>query len=321
MSSASIEQLLIPTSSGKLEMLACATDLPHSTSPPILCLHGAYCSANDFRNFLPYFAARGYPAYSLSIRGHGKSWSPSWLSMNLFTTLDDYVADITSALDYISLRHSDASPPILIGHSFGGGQLQYLLGKLGAGTLPSRDIAGLVLLAAAPLSGGGKEIMANWELVEAGPSGYEHFWSPRAQLNSAEQIRAAFFHDKTDETTVKYWLEHCKTSLEGIRIGLSVLWPFATAEEALRGLTGIATSPQRKVLCIAGEQDPLVPTKMVKENASEYMAARTASGQSEASQTVSVTVIPQSGHHLAMDSGWEICAQRITKWIEGKDLQ
>lgn len=321
MSSASIEQHLIPTSSGKLEILACAADQPNSDTPPILCLHGAYCSANDFRNFLSYFATRGYPAYSLSIRGHGKSWAPSWLSMNLFTTLDDYVADITAALDFISLRHSNTSPPILIGHSFGGGQLQYLLGKLGAGALPSRDIAGLVLLAAAPLSGGGKEIMANWELVEAGPSGYEHFWSPRAQLNSADQVRAAFFHDETDETTITYWLEHCKTSLEGIRIGLSVLWPFATAEAALNGLTGIATGPQRKVLCIAGEQDPLVTTKMVKSNASAYISAIQTKEQPEASQTVSVTVIPQSGHHLAMDSGWEVCAERITKWIEGNSLE
>ncbi|CEJ92266.1 hypothetical protein VHEMI07927 [[Torrubiella] hemipterigena] len=321
MSALPIEQLLLPTPSGNLEVLTCTPPSSKTNQAPILCLHGAYCSASDYRNFLSYFASHGYPSYSLSIRGHGQSWSQSWLTKNLFTTLDDYVADITAALNVIAGRHPNKSPPILMGHSFGGGQLQYLLGQLGSGRLPSRDIAGLVLLAAAPLSGGGKEIMANWELVEAGPEGYKHIWSPRAQLHTADQVRAAFFHDKTENKVIDYWLEKCKTPLEGIRIGLSVMWPFATAEDVLSGLCGLESKPKRKVLCVTGDRDRLTPPSMAEENAKAYAEALTKQGHSEVSgETICNTVVAECAHHLAMDVGWERCAETIINWIEGNNI-
>src|SRR5450432_1918422 len=80
-----------------------------SAKPPLLFVHGGYCDAWCWEPFfLPWFAARGYPSYALSLRGHGESGGRD----SLFVAgLDDYVADVEHIASTLS------SPPVLIGHS------------------------------------------------------------------------------------------------------------------------------------------------------------------------------------------------------------
>lgn len=86
--------------------------LPKSTKPPILCVHGAFSHARCWDEyFLPYFAQAGYPAYALSLRGHGNSAGAKCL---YWTSLADYVNDI------VQVSQNLDQPPILIGHSMGG---------------------------------------------------------------------------------------------------------------------------------------------------------------------------------------------------------
>src|SRR5215204_4716366 len=79
--------------------------------PPLLFVHGGYCDAWCWEPyFLPWFASRGYPAYSLSLRGHGTSGG----AQTLFVTgLDDYEADVEHIASQLG------APPVLIGHSMG----------------------------------------------------------------------------------------------------------------------------------------------------------------------------------------------------------
>ena len=314
-----VESVSLSTPSGDLELLACIP--PGSQKAPVLCLHGAFCSAEDYRNFLTFLASHGYPTYSLFLRGHGKSWPMSWVTRTLLTSLDNYVEDIMAAASLIKERHLDAPPIVLVGHSFGGGHMQYLVAQQSQSDSSPIKFGGLVLLAAAPLSGGGKEIMANWERVEA-PDGYRYPWSPRSQLDTPDQVRAAFFQPETPEETITGWLSNCKTASEGIRTGLSIFWPFGTACDVLKSLVGIegpSTQP-RKVLLISGSDDRLVTTSMVEENAKAYHAAvEKLPGKSEtgdSSEIVTSISIPGSAHHLMMDIAWEHCALRIVDWIE-----
>jgi pimeloyl-ACP methyl ester carboxylesterase len=85
--------------------------------PPLLFVHGAWLGAWCWDEyFLPYFAGRGYPAYALSLRGHGgSSGSLLWAS------LSDYVADVAEVAAQLP------SPPVLVGHSMGGGVVQKFL--------------------------------------------------------------------------------------------------------------------------------------------------------------------------------------------------
>jgi pimeloyl-ACP methyl ester carboxylesterase len=88
---------------------------------PILFIHGAFAGAWCWEEyFLPYFASQGYPAYALSLRGHGESDGIENLA---FTSLDNYISDVRTAIETIG------EEPILVGHSMGGMIIQKYLEK------------------------------------------------------------------------------------------------------------------------------------------------------------------------------------------------
>lgn len=70
--------------------------------------HGAWCWDE---NFLPYFAAKGFSAHAVSLRGHGASEGGEKLK---WTSVSDYVADVFQAASALS------KTPVVIGHSLGG---------------------------------------------------------------------------------------------------------------------------------------------------------------------------------------------------------
>lgn len=79
---------------------------------PILFVHGAWHGAWCWaEHFLPYFAAHGYTAHALSLRGHGASAGRERLR---WTSVADYVNDVAQVASQLP------TPPILVGHSMGG---------------------------------------------------------------------------------------------------------------------------------------------------------------------------------------------------------
>ena len=119
----------------KQEILQC---LPKKETrrPPILFVHGAYSGAWIWaEHFLPVFADFGYPAYAVSLRGHGGSEGDlSGASFN------DYVDDVETAAKTIG------AAPVLIGHSMGGLIVQHYVARGGRAKA-------IVALASAPPSG------------------------------------------------------------------------------------------------------------------------------------------------------------------------
>ena len=92
-----------------------------NSNPPLLFVHGAYCDAWCWEVYiLPWFAAAGYPAYALSLRGHGKS--PGREEMGSLH-LDDYIDDIRQVVAELPAR------PVLIGHSMGATLVERLVGE------------------------------------------------------------------------------------------------------------------------------------------------------------------------------------------------
>ncbi len=108
-----------------------------SRKPPLLFVHGGYCDAWCWdRYFLPWFAARGYPAHALSLRGHGESAGAELLWV---TGLDDYAADV----ERVSAKLP--SPPVLVGHSMGAAVVERLIA--------TRPVRAAALLAPLPPAG------------------------------------------------------------------------------------------------------------------------------------------------------------------------
>lgn len=87
-------------------------------------------------HFLDWFAARGWPAHALSLRGHGGSAGAELL---FASGLDDYAADVERVAGTL------AEPPVLIGHSMGAAIVERMIA-----VHPRR---GAILLAPVPPTG------------------------------------------------------------------------------------------------------------------------------------------------------------------------
>jgi pimeloyl-ACP methyl ester carboxylesterase len=157
----------------KLEVLHCAADAAVASRPALCFLHGSshasWCWAE---HFLPHFAARGYDAYALSMRGHvrvatrdapvvneackpgadaharalrsqGGSDAPTG-GGTIAGTLASHAADLAS------FAGSLGRPVVLVGHSFGGLVVQECVSSR-ASTRP--PLAGVALLCSVPPAG------------------------------------------------------------------------------------------------------------------------------------------------------------------------
>lgn len=106
---------------------------------PLLLIHGAWHGAWCWEGALADFAARGFAAHAVSLRGHGASPRPRGFWR---TTVHDYLADLRAAVAAVG------RPPVLVGHSSGGYLAQLLItGAAG----PPPPIAGAVLLCSTPI--------------------------------------------------------------------------------------------------------------------------------------------------------------------------
>ena len=87
--------------------------------PPLLLVHGAFCSASIWEpHFIPHFARRGFTVHALSLRGHGRSEGAESLA---WASISDYVEDLCSVAEGLD------EAPVLIGHSMGGMVVQRFL--------------------------------------------------------------------------------------------------------------------------------------------------------------------------------------------------
>lgn len=88
---------------------------------PLLFVHGSCHAAWCWdEHFLPFFAAQGFSAHAVSLRGHGASAGGEKLK---WASISDYVSDV--------FRAAEALPqvPAVIGHSLGGLVVQKYLEK------------------------------------------------------------------------------------------------------------------------------------------------------------------------------------------------
>ena len=82
-----------------------------SHRPPLLFVHGAGHGAWAWdEHFLEFFAAHGFDAYALSLRGHGESPGRERLSR---TSIADYASDVHDAAAGLP------DVPVVVGHSLG----------------------------------------------------------------------------------------------------------------------------------------------------------------------------------------------------------
>ena len=102
----------------QLEVLSCEPK-QRRFETPLLFVHGAFAGAWVWdEHFLPYFAAQGYSAHAISLRGHGGSEGHERID---WYSIHDYVDDVTEVIRDLG------AAPVLVGHSMGGFVVQKYL--------------------------------------------------------------------------------------------------------------------------------------------------------------------------------------------------
>ncbi|MEY2633015.1 MAG: hypothetical protein RIR00_1669 [Pseudomonadota bacterium] len=225
---------------GGLEVLSC---LPQGrcSATPLLFIHGAFAGAWIWAdNFLPYFAAAGYPCYALSLRGHGESAGREridWLSIT------DYVDDLTKVVNWLG------QPPVLIGHSMGGFVAQKYL--------EHRSAPAAALVCSVPPQG---LVMAQFHLMFQKPGLFmemNNLLSGRQV--SLEVIREALFAEPVDNVLLNKFFTHMQ--MESQR----ALW-----DMSMFNLPHLVMRKRPPLLVLGAEKDVLVPAFLVQATARTY---------------------------------------------------
>jgi pimeloyl-ACP methyl ester carboxylesterase len=120
----------------RIDDLTVDCDRPaRTTRPSVLFVHGYFASAAVFTQWLPFFAARGMPAYAVNLRGRAGSRAGIDLGR---VSIDEFVEDASAVA-----RHLGS--PVVVGHSMGGLIAQRLAER--------GDVRAAVLVSPAPPRG------------------------------------------------------------------------------------------------------------------------------------------------------------------------
>jgi pimeloyl-ACP methyl ester carboxylesterase len=250
---------------------------------PVLFVHGAWHSAWCWRrHFLPYFAARGWPAYALSLRGHGGT--PARGSLRR-TTLGDYADDVAEAVRRIG------AAPVLVGHSMGGLIVQRYLQR-------HDDAPAAVLLASVPPAnarvpgawGATLRVAGRHPLAFARAVATLRLWPV---VDDPERARRLLVSDRL---TPAEWAEVQPTLQdESFTAYLGMLFRAPVAR------------PLRTPLLVVGaENDRIVSTADVRRTARAYGAG--------------CRLLPRLGHDVMLDPEWPLAAGAIVSWLEERGL-
>jgi pimeloyl-ACP methyl ester carboxylesterase len=253
---------------------------------PLLFVHGAYVGAWCWEeNFLDWFAERGYPAYAVSLRGHGNSAGHERL--NDFG-LADYAEDVALAVAQLP------APPVLIGHSMGALVVQKFLERVTGGHAGSNGVApALVLACPVPAYG---VVPSSLALAFTRPALF-------AGLNAVASGGRAPPHVLGEALfgvlPAPEQLARCYRRMQG------------ESRRALLDMTGwglpsLWRNLRPPTLVIGAGRDVLVPAAQAQGTAHLLNAE--------------FRLLPELGHAVMLDAGWLSAAQEIADWLEERGL-
>lgn len=182
--------------------------------PPLLFVHGGYTDGWCWTpHFLDWFAARGWPAHALSLRGHGGSAGAELL---FASGLDDYAADVER------VASSLAEPAVLIGHSMGAAIVERMIA-----THPRRAA---VLLAPVPPTGLAT-IAARLALERPDALAHMAMLDPtRITTQVLDALRPFYFSDRADPAILAAMAKHIAAESPRAILDLSLRLHWAKPE-------------------------------------------------------------------------------------------
>jgi pimeloyl-ACP methyl ester carboxylesterase len=265
-----------------------STNGPTSGKPTIVLIHGLWLTPRSWEGWIDRFQKAGYnviapPWPGLEGEVEAIRKDPSPLKRLKLKTVVDHYERVIRKLD---------SPPIIMGHSFGGLITQMLIDRgLGAAGIlvDSAQTAGVAVL---PFS----TIRAGFPIL-----GNPFSYSGTTPL-SPSQFNYAFTNELSPAESKKVYDRY------SIPAANSILWDAALAllNPNASSKVDYANSSRAPLLFIAGGNDHVVPPAINKSNVRKYVK--------KSSAVTDYREFPNRTHHTVGQKGWEEVADFALQW-------
>jgi alpha-beta hydrolase superfamily lysophospholipase len=260
---------------------------------PVVFIHGLWVAAEAWQPWIDRFAAAGHQAIAPGWPGEAATAAETRANPDAQAgkSLDEIVEHFGRAA-----RELD-TPPVLVGHSFGGLIAQKLLGQ-GVG-------AGAVAISPAPMKGVLGLPLA--QLRSSAPVLGNPLNRPKAKGLTKEQYRYAFGNALPVEESDALW------ERTAIPSPAKPLFQAATANFSPRSpaMVEVNNGHRGPLLIIAAAEDHTVPASSSRASFKRYH---------KSSAVTEFEEFAGRGHSLTLDHGWAEIADHVLAWLAEKGL-
>jgi non-heme chloroperoxidase len=260
------------------------------SKPTILLIHGLWMTGLCWEDWITFFASQGYTAIAPSWPGFGDR-TPAEIRADPKALEGLTIGAIVE--HYIKIINELPSPPIIIGHSFGGLFTQILLSKgygvAGVGVSPAQP-SGVLALKLSTVKAG-FAILGN-------PFTYN-----KAVPFTESQFRYAFGNHLDAKDSKVLWDKY------SVPAAAHVLWQGALGV-VIKGDGVVDWKKKDRVplLLIAGTNDHTVPREVVEAEKKKYVGPA----------IVELKIFEGRTHGIVNQAGWEEVADFALKWVQEK---
>ena len=253
----------------------------------IVLIHGLWMTPLSWENWVKYYSAKGYNVIA-------KGWPG--LDGDIEQLRRDPSPIATLGIDeivnhYESIIRGLDSPPIIIGHSFGGLVTQILLDRgLGAAgvAIASAPVKGIILL---PFS----------TLKVSFPALSNPANNHRAEPLSPEQFHYAFTNTLNEEESLKVFERYAVPGPDHVLFQAA----FANFNPHAPTAVNFHNDTRAPLLLISGGKDHISPPSVVKANFNLYRKSKAITDYKE---------FPERSHYTLGQDGWEEVADFALDW-------
>jgi pimeloyl-ACP methyl ester carboxylesterase len=265
-----------------------------TSATPVLFIHGLWLHGTSWQPWIDLFQREGYAPSAPGWPGDPDTVEEA--RQNPESIADHGIDDVVE--HYAAIIRGLDTPPILVGHSFGGMIAQKLLGQDLAAAAVAIDAAQIKGVLPLPLSA-----LRSTLPVFKNPAN-KH----RAVSLTAEQFRFAFGNAISEEESDALY-ERWTIPAPG-----KPLFEAAAANFNPHSPAKVATENAGRgpLLLMSGGKDHTVPESVTRATLKQYR-------HSEA--VTDLLTFPDRGHSLTVDAGWREVADETLAWLRRQNLE
>jgi pimeloyl-ACP methyl ester carboxylesterase len=264
-----------------------------SEPTPVVFIHGLWLHATSWGPWIDLFQHAGYeptaPGWPYEPRTVAAARAQPDLVANI--GIDEAAQHFTSIIDQLS------TPPVLIGHSFGGLLAEKLLGEGVGAAAVAIDPAQIKGVLPLPLS----QLRAGLPALRNPANRH------RAISLTKKEFRFGFGNAVTEEESDELYESWTIPS------PARPLFQTAAANFSLHSPAAVETANQDRgpLLLISGLEDHTVPDVVTRSTLKQYR---------KSDSVTELMQFPGRGHSLTVDHGWPEVAEAVLMWLKEQEL-